>query len=148
MPAPRNDGEWFTLLILLCGMAWLLLGCANLRDKSFGAAGTISAVKIESSGGANTGTILPNVLVGGAALAVATSPASDPRSVYAGASRSSILSKVFGLGVEDSACVYISAPGETASETAIRLQALTRADSERAALMRSQGISWSDLVPF
>ena len=123
------DFKYYFLCAATIGAAVILFGCANLKEKSVGAAGTVSAIKIESSGGASTWTALPNVLLGGAAFAFADSPDSD-RPVYAHAERSSIISKIFGLGMDDSATVYIGTANETAEDTAKRLKAL-RSDTAR-----------------
>lgn len=117
------------LSVFMFGAALILFGCSSLREKSVGMAGTVSAIKIESSGGTSTGTALPNVLLGGAAFAFADSPDSD-RPVYAHAERSSIISKLFGLGMDDSATVYIGTANESADDTVKRLKAL-RTDTAR-----------------
>lgn len=124
-----NKFQYALFCLLAIGAALILFGCSNLHDKSVGMAGTVSAIKIESSGGTSTGTALPNVLMGGAAFAFADSPDSD-RPVYAHAERSSIISKLFGLGMDDSATVYIGTANESADDTVKRLKAL-RPDTSR-----------------
>lgn len=98
-------------------------GCSSLKDKSVAAAGTVSAVKIESSGGTNTGTPMPNVLMGGAAFAFADSPDTDRRPIFVRAARTSFLSRLFGATMDDSATIYIGCPGESADDTAKRIKA-------------------------
>jgi len=121
----------FELIIvaMFVAAAFLAGGCASLREKSVAAAGTVSAVKIEAAGGSSTGTPLPNVLMGGAAFAFADSPDSDRRVMFVRAARSSVLSKIFGLGLDDSATIYIGSPDETAAETEARVKALSAASS-------------------
>lgn len=114
--------KWMALCIVWVAILVLLSSCASLENKAVGAAGTVSAIKIESAGGSTTGTPLPNVLLGGAAFAFADSPDSG-RPVYARAARSSIISKLFGLGMDDEAVVYIGVHNESAAETASRLKA-------------------------
>ena len=128
---PRSIGEYTLLMIILIGIACAMLsGCANLKDKSVAFTGTVSAVKIETSGSAGTGTPTPSVLMGGAAYAFADSPASDNRPVFVRAARSSFLSQIFGLGLDDSATIYIGTSGETAEATTERMRAFN-ADSTR-----------------
>jgi hypothetical protein len=119
------------LCVLILGALLFALssvGCSNLKDKSVGVAGTISAVKIETSGGSNTGTPMPNILMGGSAFAFADKPQTDTSPIYVRAARTSFLSQIFRLGMDDSAMIYIGTPGETAEQTDARLKALNEAD--------------------
>jgi hypothetical protein len=119
-----SSAVYFVLAVAIGIATAALCGCASLSGKSVGGAGTVSAIKIETAGSAASGSPLPNVMLGGAAFAVATSPDSERRPIYARAARSSIISRLFGLGMDDCAVVYIGVPDETADETAIRVNAL------------------------
>lgn len=102
------------LILFLVTSSIILSGCASLEHKTVAAAGTVTALKLESAGSASTATPLPNILVGGAAMAFATSPDSERRPVYVSAKRTSTFAQWFGLGVSDEATIYIGAPGDTA----------------------------------
>jgi hypothetical protein len=128
---PRNLSEGALLIVILVGIACAMLsGCANLKDKSVAFGGTVSAVKIETSGSASTGTPTPSVLMGGAAYAFADSPSNDNRPVFVRAARSSFLSQIFGLGLDDSATIYIGTSGESPEATAARMKAFAT-DTDR-----------------
>lgn len=125
---PRNHVELILIVLVIISVFVLICGCSNLKEKSVGMAGTISAVKIETSGGSNTGTPMPNILMGGSAFAFADKPQTDSSPIYVRAARASFLSQVFRLGLDDSAMIYIGIPNETADETAARLKALKESD--------------------
>jgi hypothetical protein len=130
-PSPRGDGEWFLLLMLACGLAWLLTGCSNLREKSVAAAGTVSAVKIETSGSASTGTPTPSILMGGAAYAFADSPAGANQPVFVRAARKSFISQLFNLGTDDSVVIYIGTSNESSVETVTRIKVFMEGDQTK-----------------
>lgn len=108
-----------------------LAGCASLAGKAVGAAGAVDALKIESSGSTSTGTPTPNIIAGGAVSAVATSPSMEDGKtaapVFSYARRSSFFGSLFGLDCDTIAAVYIGSPGETAADTAARMNAISAA---------------------
>jgi hypothetical protein len=127
---PRTLTDYALILVLLAGLLCAMAGCSALADKSVAMAGTVSAVKIETSGSASTGTPTPTILMGGAAYAFADSPADANQPVYVRAARTSFFSQLLGMGLDDSATIYIGTKGESAAETSARLRALT--DTARA----------------
>jgi hypothetical protein len=112
---------------------YMACGCSSLKDKTVAAGGTVSALKIESSGSASTGTPTPTVMLGGAAFAFADSPDTDRKPVYVRAARSSFLSRLFRAGLDDSVEIYIGCPGESADATVTRIKALKLDGAEPAA---------------
>lgn len=117
----------FCTMFAAAGMI-LFTGCASLENKSFAAAGGVDAMKVETSGSTSTGTILPNITVGGAVSAIATSPAMEQGKttapVFSKAKRNSFFGELFGIDCSTTALVYIGTPGETADETAKRMKAI------------------------
>lgn len=115
-------------------------GCAALENKSFASAGGVDAMKVETSGSTSTGTILPNIIVGGAVSAIATSPAVDQEKttapVFSKAKRNSFFGELFGIDCSTTALVYIGTPGESADETVKRMEAIQKiaeTDAKKAA---------------
>ena len=110
-------------------IAALLSGCTSLVDKAVGIASAVDAVKVETSGSLASGTILPNITLGGAVNAIATSPAVESGKtaapVYPRSRRNSFFGDLFGVDNSTEAISYIGVPGETADDTVKRVNALS-----------------------
>ena len=125
--------------MLLCLVLFLVLlaGCSALEQKAVAGAGAIDALKIETAGGSTTGTLLPNITMGGAVSAIATSPSMDngktAAPVISFAKRTSWLGELFGISADTSAFSYIGVPGETAADTGNRLTAAAKFFNDTAA---------------
>jgi len=116
------------LIIALFGA--ILAGCSALESKAVGGAGAVDALKIETSGGTATGTLLPNITMGGAVSAIATSPTmadgSTAAPVISFAQRTSWLGELFGVSADTTAFTYIGVPGETSTDTSGRIAAAAK----------------------
>lgn len=101
-----------------------------------GASSSSSKLKVETSGSTSTGTVLPNIIAGGAVSAIATSPAVDEGKtvapVFSKAKRNSFFGELFGIDCSTTAIVYIGTPGETAEETAKRMEAIQKISEANA----------------
>ncbi|WP_176013640.1 hypothetical protein [Victivallis sp. Marseille-Q1083] len=108
--------------------AALLQGCEALQNKAVGIGSGVDAFKVETSGSLSSGTVLPNIIAGGAVNAMGTSPemaeGSTAAPVYVHSRRGSFFGQLFGLNVDTEAVVYIGVPGETAADTIARMQAI------------------------
>lgn len=117
-------------LVMLSAVVGMIAasGCASLENKAVGAAGGIDAFKVETTGSTSTGTLMPNIIAGGAVSAIATSPAIDNGKtvspVFSYAKRSSFFGEIFGIDCATEAAVYIGVPGETAADTVARMDAI------------------------
>ena len=131
----REIGDiWFGTLIWLgvvtgfVALAALLGGCEGLQDKAVGIGSGVDAFKVETSGSVSSGTVLPNIIAGGAVNAMGTSPAmaegATAAPVYVHSRRGSLFGQLLGLNADTEAVVYIGVPGESATETAARLAAI------------------------
>lgn len=109
-------GLIFSILILC-----LLTACTS--DKTYTAAGTVSAIKLETSGSVSSGTIFPNFILGGSAYAVSGIPSTENKPVILYACRQSLFEQIFNLSAGDTAIVYVGTKGETAEETQYRILA-------------------------
>jgi len=125
-------------VIFTIGVAVLMLsaGCKSwpTTDKSINAGGEVEAAKIESLGGPESGTALPNVLAGGGAHAYQSSAKFTKDQtcppMWIKANQSTLLSQFLSIfGFSGTGCVeaYTGVPGETAAETAARLAAFRSA---------------------
>jgi len=122
-------------LLLVPGLI-LAAGCKSwpTTDKSINAGGEVEALKVETAGGSESGTPLPNVLGGGGAHAYQSSAKFNKGQscppMYLKANQSTLLSQflsIFGFSASGYVEAYTGCPGETAAETAARLAAFRSA---------------------
>ena len=127
---------WGLVLVVFFGIAALLAGCESLQNKAVGIGSGVDAFKVETSGSVSSGTVLPNIIAGGAVNAMGTSPAmtegETAAPVYVHSRRGSFFGQLFGVEADTEAVVYIGVPGETAADSAARLQAI-RSPAEQPA---------------
>jgi len=121
-------------MLLAVVVSLFVMGCTSLENKAVGAAGGIDAFKIETTGSTSTGTLMPNLVAGGAVSAIATSPLVEvgktASPVFSYSKRSSFFGEVFGIDCATEALVYIGVPGESADDTAARMSAIKSAIAE------------------
>ena len=119
---------WLVVLAVFFGIAALLTGCESLQNKAVGIGSGVDAFKVETSGSVSSGTVLPNIIAGGAVNAMGTSQemteGSTAAPVYVHSKRGSFFGQLFGVEADTEAVVYIGVPGESATETAARLAAI------------------------
>lgn len=77
------------------------------EHKAVGAGATVTALRVESSGSVQSGTPLPNIMLGGGAVAYASSPNGQP--VHVVAERRSWLGGVLGIEAGDRVEIVIGA---------------------------------------
>ena len=114
------------------GALFLLSGCSALESKAVAISSGVDAFKLETIGGVSSGTILPNLIVGGAVNTIATAPAvaegTQTQVVFVKAKRNSFFGELFGIDASTESISYIGSPGETAAETAARFDAFSKLD--------------------
>lgn len=120
-------------LAILFGLSLLLFtGCSALENKAFALGSGVDAFKLETSGGVSTGTVLPNLILGGAVNTLATAPAvvdgTKTQVVFVRSRRNSFFGELFGIDAVTESVSYIGSPGETAEETATRIEAFSKID--------------------
>jgi hypothetical protein len=93
-----------------------------LSNKSVALAGSAQAVKLESTGGATSGTVAPNVLIGGGNTAIGTSPNNEDKPVFAYSQSNSLLTSIFSGSASGISYIYIGISGEKADETEKRIK--------------------------
>ena len=112
------------------GALFLLAGCSALESKAVAISSGVDAFKLETIGGVTSGTILPNLIVGGAVNTIATAPAvaegTQTQVVFVKARRTSFFGELFGIDASTESVSYIGSPGETAAETAARFEAFSK----------------------
>jgi hypothetical protein len=94
-----------------------------MTDDSISTGGAITALKLETSGGTTTGTILPNILIGGGVTGISKSPKSDSKPIIGASWSAGILNSLFSSSATSGEFRYIGTPSETAEQTATRLKA-------------------------
>ena len=122
------------LALLLMAVLCLASGCSTLENKAFALGSGVDAFKLETSGGVSTGTVLPNLILGGAVNTLATAPAvadgAKTQVVFVRSRRNSFFGELFGIDAVTESVSYIGTPGETAEETAERLKAFASLDNK------------------
>ena len=102
-------------------------GCGSLENKAVALGSGVDAFKLETTGSVSSGTLLPNIIAGGAVNTLATAPAiqqgNTTQVVFVKARRNSFFGELFGIDASTESVSYIGSPGETAEETAARFEA-------------------------
>lgn len=119
-------------LITVCAV--FFVGCAGLEHKTVANNTSADGIKVESTGSATTGTLLPNLWLGAIINQFATVPvlsATDAdgkpnisQFLYMHTIRNSFLGSVFGINDATESIIYIGAVGESAEDTIKRVNAL------------------------
>ena len=126
----RIPGTLAALAAILTG--FVLSGCSALESKAVGIGSGVDAFKLETVGGVSSGTILPNLILGGAVNTIATAPAvadgTETQVVFVKVRRNSFFGELFGIDASTESISYIGSPGETAAETAARFEAFAKID--------------------
>ena len=124
----RIPGTLMALAALLT--LFLLSGCSALESKAVAISSGVDAFKLETVGGVSSGTVLPNLILGGAVNTIATAPAvaegTQTQVVFVKARRTSFFGELFGIDASTESVSYIGSPGETAAETAARFEAFSK----------------------
>jgi endonuclease YncB( thermonuclease family) len=140
MTAKQNSSRVLNYFILLCALiiaVALLAGCQNkkvtqqtdgtiitettdpwLSNKAVAGAGSVQAVKIETTGSTSSGTLLPNAVVGSGDSAGYTCPVDANVRVIAFSKSSGILNSLTNSSASGVSWTYQSTDGESAAETA------------------------------
>lgn len=108
--------------------AGMLSGCASLESKAVAMGHGVDAFSIQTAGSLASGTVLPNIIAGGAVSTIASAPvvADDATTqvVFVRTKRNSFFGELFGIDASTESVSYIGAAGETAQETEQRLNAI------------------------
>ena len=121
----------FSVILALAALAAILLpGCTALENKAVGIGSSVDALKIETTGSTSSGTILPNLIAGGAVNTLATAPAiqegTQTQVVFVKSRRNSFFGELFGIDASTESISYIGAPNETPEATAARFEAFAK----------------------
>ena len=116
------------MLVVLALAAVMFAGCSALESKAVAIGSGVDAMKLETSGSVSSGTILPNIIVGGAVNSICTAPivkeGETAQPSYSKVRRNSFFGSLFGINDTTETISYIGVPGETAADTAARASAL------------------------
>lgn len=118
------------IIIALLTVAFVLTGCTALENKAVAIGSGVDAFKIETTGSTSSGTILPNLIAGGAVNTLATAPAvpegTQTQVVFVKSRRNSFFGELFGIDASTESISYIGAPNETPEATAVRFEAFAK----------------------
>lgn len=114
--------------LVLSVIAGMLSGCASLESKAVAMGHGVDAFSIQTAGSLASGTVLPNIIAGGAVSTIASAPvvADDATTqvVFVRTKRNSFFGELFGIDASTESVSYIGAAGETAQETEQRINAI------------------------
>lgn len=118
------------IAILAVAALLVLTGCAALENKAVAIGSGVDAFKLETTGSTSSGTILPNLIAGGAVNTLATAPAiqegTQTQVVFVKSRRNSFFGELFGIDASTESISYIGAPNETPEATAARFEAFAK----------------------
>ena len=122
-----------TLVALLALLALLVTpGCTALESKAVAIGSGVDAFKLETTGSIASGTLLPNLILGGATNTLATAPVivdgGETQVVFVRSRRRGFFGQLLGINAGTESISYIGSPGETAAETAVRFEAFAKLD--------------------
>ena len=120
----------FVLFLSVCVSVFVLTGCTALENKAVAIGSGVDAFKLETTGSTSSGTILPNLIAGGAVNTLATAPAiqegTQTQVVFVKSRRNSFFGELFGIDASTESISYIGAPNETPEATAARFEAFAK----------------------
>ena len=116
-------------VLFIAVIAGMLSGCSSLESKAVAMGHGVDAFSIQTAGSLASGTVLPNIIAGGAVSTIASAPvvADDATTqvVFVRTKRNSFFGELFGIDASTESVSYIGAAGETAQETEQRLNAIS-----------------------
>lgn len=119
-----------TLFLSVLASVFVLTGCTALENKAVAIGSGVDAFKLETTGSTSSGTILPNLIAGGAVNTLATAPAiqegTQTQVVFVKSRRNSFFGELFGIDASTESISYIGAPNETPEATAARFEAFAK----------------------
>lgn len=119
------------IFIIAAATCMIFSGCSSLKSKAVAMGHGVDAFSVQTAGSLASGTVLPNIIAGGAVSAIASAPAvaknETTQAVFVYTKRNSFFGELFGVDASTEAVSYIGAAGETAAETEQRLNAITQA---------------------
>ena len=111
--------------------AGMLSGCASLESKAVAMGHGVDAFSVQTAGSLASGTVLPNIIAGGAVSTIASAPVVaegvETQVVFVRTKRNSFFGELFGIDASTESVSYIGAAGETAQETEQRINAIVKA---------------------
>lgn len=124
------------IAILAVAALLVLTGCTALENKAVAIGSGVDAFKLETTGSTSSGTILPNLIAGGAVNTLATAPAiqegTQTQVVFVKSRRNSFFGELFGIDASTESISYIGAPNETPEATAARFEAFAKVTAAKA----------------
>lgn len=118
------------LFLSVLASVFVLTGCTALENKAVAIGSGVDAFKLETTGSTSSGTILPNLIAGGAVNTLATAPAvqdgTQTQVVFVRSRRNSFFGELFGIDASTESISYIGAPNETPEATAARFEAFAK----------------------
>lgn len=117
------------MYVSLLTVSLLMTGCSNLESKAVAMGHGVDAFSVQTAGSIASGTVLPNIIAGGAVSTIASAPVvadgATTQVVFVRTKRNSFFGELFGIDASTESVSYIGAAGETAAETEQRITAIS-----------------------
>lgn len=120
-----------TIVFIITAVTCIIFsGCSSLKSKAVAMGHGVDAFSVQTAGSLASGTVLPNIIAGGAVSTIASAPAvangTTTQVVFVRTKRNSFFGELFGVDASTESMSYIGAAGETAQETEQRLNAIAK----------------------
>lgn len=117
------------MYVALLTVSLLMTGCSNLESKAVAMGHGVDAFSVQTAGSIASGTVLPNIIAGGAVSTIASAPVVETGAttqvVFVRTKRNSFFGELFGIDASTESVSYIGAAGETAADTEQRITAIS-----------------------
>ena len=98
-----------------------------LTHKTFSVSGSVTAVDVETSASASgDASTTPHIIIGGSAISISSSASDDNKPTLGYAWSAGIVKSITSASATSGALTYTGVKGETANETAIRINAIMK----------------------
>ena len=98
-----------------------------LTHKTFSTSGSVTAIDVETSASASSETAMPHIIIGGSAVAISSAASDDNKPTFGYSWSAGIVKTLTSTSATSGAITYTGVKGETADETAKRINAIMNA---------------------
>jgi hypothetical protein len=97
-----------------------------LTHKTFSTSGSVTAIDVETSVSSSGGNVMPHVIIGGSAVSISSAASDDNKPTLGYSWSAGIVKSITSSSATSGALTYTGVKGETADETAKRINAILK----------------------
>lgn len=97
-----------------------------LTHKTFSTSGSVTAIDVETSMSSSSETAMPHVIIGGSAVSISSAASDDNKPTLGYSWSAGIVKSITSSSATSGALTYTGVKGETAAETAQRINAILK----------------------